>query len=187
MSEPFQSFPAPSLGGQFANFTGYNPYGGFGSSSFGYGLGSEQLWGGFLGKTAETLCRLNNLLSMTGMLLEHLSSHSNLLYSKSQELVSLADRAKGWFKDDWKWKLGFALPPSRRVRREELDLDPGALSDNLALDAEESFEELLAERNKRRLQSVASLIGLICLLILLVRRQRKLGNFARVFRQVGGV
>ena len=84
-SYPFGMTSNVNFGG---GYPGNMPYGGMGGMYPGMypGFGGDQLWTGVLGQAAESLGRLNNLLSMTGMLVEHVSSHTKLLYVKAQEL-----------------------------------------------------------------------------------------------------
>ena len=67
-----------------------NPYGSWHGSAYGFNsynpMSNEHLWQGYFGRSAEYLGRLNNFLSMTGMLVDNISNHVKLLYSKGQEL-----------------------------------------------------------------------------------------------------
>jgi hypothetical protein len=126
--------------GSYGGFGSYQPYsnttpyygmGGFGGS-YGYGYttnyAGENLWQGVLGQTAETLGRLNNLLSMTGLLVDHISNHGKLLYSKGVELHKWYEDAKtlGDKHSEWLIRLGFQVEAgwtsndSEEVRRRRM-------------------------------------------------------------------
>ena len=84
-------------------------------------MGGEHLWQGFLGQTAESLGRLNNLLSMTGMLVDHMSNHGKLLYSKGVEFHTWYQGAKNWSENhsEWMEKLGLQIESSWRTQEDE--------------------------------------------------------------------
>lgn len=106
-------------------YSGYNSYGGMGSI-MGYGgynspMMGEHMWQGFLGQTAESLGRLNNFLSMTGMLVEHVSNHSRLLYGKGVELHTWYQGMKDWSEKQSEWleRLGFQIEEGWRTNESE--------------------------------------------------------------------
>ena len=105
----------------FGSMPGYSNFGGYGGYGSGLmGLGGEQLWGGILGKSAESLGRLNNLLSMTGMLVEHVSNHSRLLYGRGQEFYAFAQEAKSYLEINHPHRLeqiGFGGNEDDRLKR----------------------------------------------------------------------
>ena len=114
---------SPSTYSSYPNYSGYSGYGGF-SSPFGYGYGSmmgDTMWQGFLGQTAESLGRLNNLLSMTGMLVDHMSNHGKLLYSKGVEMHSWYNSLKSWTEkhSEWMERLGLQVESSWRTSEDE--------------------------------------------------------------------
>lgn len=111
---------------QYGNQNLYSGYGG-GMSSFGYGggynpmMGGEQMWQGMIGQTAEGLGRLNNLLSMTGMLFEHISNHGKLLYSKGVEFHSFVEAVRNWGQSHsvWMENLGLQIESSWHTNEDE--------------------------------------------------------------------
>jgi hypothetical protein len=110
----------------YSPYTGMGGYGGMGGGFGGYGYGynsmmGEHMWQGFLGQTAETLGRLNNLLSMTGMLVDHISNHGKLLYSKGIELQTWYENMKNWSEkhSEWMEKLGLQIESSWKTQEDE--------------------------------------------------------------------
>ena len=107
----------------YSTMTPYASYGGVGNPySYGFNsLPSEQLWQGFLGQTAESLGRLNNFLSMTGMLVDHLSNHTRLLYTKGQELHGWYQNLRSWGEkhSEWMERLGLQIESSWSTLEEE--------------------------------------------------------------------
>lgn len=81
----------------------------------------DNMWQGFLGQTAETLGRFNNLLSMTGMLVDHISNHTKLIYSKGGELHSWYNNVKSFSEKHsvWMERLGFQIESSWASNEEE--------------------------------------------------------------------
>ena len=84
-------------------------------------LGGEQMWQGFIGQTAEGLGRLNNLLSMTGMLFDHLTNHGKLLYSKGVEVHGWWEAIATWGNrhSEWMENLGLQIETSWKTNEEE--------------------------------------------------------------------
>jgi hypothetical protein len=112
--------------GGYSSYGSLSPYGGMGGIYGGYGYGynsmpGDHLWQGFLGHTAETLGRLNNLLSMTGMLVEHISNHGRLIYSKGVEVHSWYNSLKTWTErhSEWMEKLGLQVESSWKTNENE--------------------------------------------------------------------
>ena len=115
-----------SFSNGYSSLSSMSPFGGYGGMYGGYGYGynsmpGDHLWQGFLGHTAESLGRLNNLLSMTGMLVEHISNHGKLLYSKGLEL-------NGWYHNlrsfteghsEWMENLGLQIESSWKTNEDE--------------------------------------------------------------------
>lgn len=108
----------------------YSPYssygGGMGSYMGGYGgynhaLMGDNMWQGFLGQTAESLGRINNFLSMTGMLVEHVSNHSKLLYGKGVEFHTWYQGMKEWSEKHSEWfeRLGFQIEAGWKTNESE--------------------------------------------------------------------
>lgn len=127
-ANPYSSSPY-GYGGASGSYQSYGslmPYGSMGGVYGGYGYGynsmpPDHLWQGFLGHTAESLGRLNNLLSMTGMLVEHISNHGRLLYSKGIEVHSWLNSLKLWTERhaEWMEKLGLQVESSWRTNEDE--------------------------------------------------------------------
>jgi len=120
--------PAAYNNNQF--MSGYSPYsnmggyGGYGGGFGGYGYNSimgDHMWQGFLGQTAESLGRLNNLLSMTGMLVDHISNHGKLIFSKGVELQNWYESAKNWGQKHTEWmeKLGLQIESSWKTPHDD--------------------------------------------------------------------
>ncbi len=88
---------------------------------FNGGYMGDNLWQGFLGQTAESLGRFNNLLSMTGMLVDHISNHSKLLYSKGIELHNWYKSVKSLSEkhSEWMERLGFQVESSWASNEDE--------------------------------------------------------------------
>ena len=108
------------------SYSSMTPYGGYGGGYGGYGYGynsmmGEHMWQGFLGRTAETLGRFNNLLSMTGMLVDHISNHGKLLYTKGVELHSWYESVKSLSEkhSEWLERLGFQIESSWKSQEDE--------------------------------------------------------------------
>ena len=114
-------------GSTYSSYSSYPSYGGMGGfgSPYGYGygggLGGDHLWQGFLGQTAESLGRFNNLLSMTGMLVEHISNHGKLLYGKGLELHKWYNemRALSEKHSEWMERLGFQIESGWATNEDE--------------------------------------------------------------------
>ena len=108
----------------YGSYSPYQSYGGFGSP-YGYGFNNgmmgDHLWQGFLGQTAETLGRFNNLLQMTGMLVDHISNHGKLIYSKGVELHNWYHSMKNLSEkhSEWLERLGFQVESSWASHEEE--------------------------------------------------------------------
>lgn len=49
---------------------------------------SDQMWTGVIGRAAENLGKINNFLTMTGMLLDHVSQHGKLFANRFTEVRS---------------------------------------------------------------------------------------------------
>jgi hypothetical protein len=115
------------MGSSYNPYGSYSPYGGMGGYGNPYGMGyngsltGDHLWQGFLGQTAETLGRFNNLLSMTGMLVDHISNHSKLLYSKGVELHNWYKSVKSFSEkhSEWMERLGFQVESSWASNEDE--------------------------------------------------------------------
>jgi len=108
-------YPFASQGFNFGGYPGAMPFGGMGGMYQGMYPGGDQLWTGVLGQTAESLGKLNNLLSMTGMLVEHVSNHAKLLFVKAQELYLFSLSCKNYIeknKAEISAQLGIELDPS---------------------------------------------------------------------------
>lgn len=113
----FPGYSAFSTAAAYPSYSSYSSFPGLGGygNSYGYGYNSmfpgDNLWQGFLGQTAETLGRFNNLLSMTGMLVEHISNHGKLLYNKGSELHAWYQnlRSFGSKHSEWLERLGFQI------------------------------------------------------------------------------
>lgn len=118
------AFASTSAFNPYGSYSPYQSYGGFGSP-YGYGYNNgpmgNNLWQGFLGETAETLGRFNNLLSMTGMLVDHISNHGKLLYSKGVELHSWYRSMKNFTEkhSEWLERLGFQIESGWACNEEE--------------------------------------------------------------------
>lgn len=115
------SYSPYSSGMPFSGYGGgMSPYGGYGGYNPMMG-GGDHMWQGFIGQTAEGLGRLNNLLSMTGMLVDHMSNHGKLLYSKGLEFHSMFEAIKTWSRDHSAWmeKLGLQIESSWQTNEDE--------------------------------------------------------------------
>lgn len=106
--------------------SGMSPYSSYGGGFGGYGGGynsmmGENMWQGFLGRTAETLGRFNNLLSMTGMLVDQVSTHGKLLYTKGTELHSWYQNVRSLTDkhSEWLERLGFQIESSWKTSEDE--------------------------------------------------------------------
>jgi hypothetical protein len=116
-SAGFPAYSSNSMGSAYPGYSSYSSLPGLGGygNAYGYGYNSmfpgDNLWQGFLGQTAETLGRFNNLLSMTGMLVEHISNHGKLLYNKGSELHTWYQNLRhiGTKHSEWLERLGFHL------------------------------------------------------------------------------
>ena len=113
-STPYSPYPS---------YSGYSGYGSYGSP-YGYGHGSmmgDNMWQGFLGQTAESLGKLNNLLSMTGMLVDHMSNHGKLLYTKGMEMHNWYQSVRSWTErhSEWMERLGLQIESSWRTSEDE--------------------------------------------------------------------
>lgn len=127
-ANPYSSLNSgfPGYNSGYSSYGAVNPYGGMGGvyGSYGYGYNSmpgDHLWQGLLGHTAESLGRLNNLLSMTGMLVEHVSNHGRLLYSKGIELHTWYHSFRSWTEShaEWMEKLGLQVESSWKTNEDE--------------------------------------------------------------------
>ena len=118
----------------YSNYSPYSPLGGYGSSmsyggygspmgysGFGNSMMGDHLYQGVLGHAAESLGRLNNLLSMTGMLVDHISNHGKLLYSKGVEFQTWYQSARHWGEShsEWMEKLGLQIESSWKTNENE--------------------------------------------------------------------
>lgn len=138
------------------SYSGYGNYASYGSP-FGLGYGSmtgDQMWQGFFGQTAESLGRLNNLLSMTGMLVDHMSNHGKLLYTKGTELHNWYKSVKSWAErhSEWMERLGLQLESGWRTSEDE----------------EKRRRRMLVRRARTMI-----LVSLLVLVFYLMRKSRK--------------
>jgi hypothetical protein len=163
---PFATNQMSSLGGYGGGYVPSMGYGGmYGGMQGMYGgmgcMGSDQMFTGILGQTAESLGKLNNLLSMTGMLVEHVSNHAKLLFVKAQEFYMFCENNKLVFqrnKTDIYVQLGLIVDP------------------NEYKDLEERKKQLFLNRLRS-----SSVFALIIIILVLLRRRRS--NFERAFRK----
>jgi hypothetical protein len=109
----------------YSSYTPYQSYG-FGSQMGfgGYGqspMMGDNMWEGFIGETAKTLGRLNNFLTMTGMLVDHVSNHSKLLYSKGVEFHGWYTGVREWGNQQTEWmeRLGLQIEAGWRTNESE--------------------------------------------------------------------
>ena len=121
------------------------------------------MWTGILGQTAESLGKLNNVLSMTGMLVEHVSNHAKLLLVKAQELYLFTMVCKRYIhqnKSEILAQLGI-----------EIDSNPYR-----------SLEERQKELVFRRIRSGSTMILTCLVLSVLIRKLRKVPKFEAAFK-----
>jgi hypothetical protein len=117
----FQGGSSFSPHGSYPSYQGYGGYGTPYGCGYNSGVMGDNLWQGFLGQTAETLGRFNNLLSMTRMLVDHISNHGKLLYSKGVELHNWYHSMKNLSEkhSEWLERLGFQIESSWATNEEE--------------------------------------------------------------------
>lgn len=114
---------APSSFGMSPYSSAYSPFGAYGGGTgMGYsGMFGDHLWQGFLGQTAESLGRINNLLTMTGMFVDHMANHSRMLYTRASELHSWYKHVKQWSEhhSEWMERLGLQVESGWRGSEDE--------------------------------------------------------------------
>lgn len=108
------NFSPPSQYG--SPYFNHPQYGGMGYPSqygmYGYsGMPSDNLWQGVLGNAAESLGRVNNLLTMTGMLVDHISNHVKMIYTKASEFHDGVVAVRQWSErhSEWMERLGLQI------------------------------------------------------------------------------
>jgi hypothetical protein len=167
MNPHFQSHGAGSYHTGFPSYiaSSPNPYASLYGGNYGMNpynaLTNEHLWQGYLGRSAEYLGRLNNFLSMTGMLVDHISNHAKLLYAKSQELQS-------WYYDF----ANFATRHTEILERLGFQVESGWLQNV-------SNEELRRRMLIRRMRSLI-VAGIVIILLFRLRQRRRRSRLDRL-------
>ena len=121
------------------------------------------MWTGILGQTAESLGKLINVLSMTGMLVEHVSNNAKLLFVKAQELYMFSMVCKRYL----------------HQHRAEILSQLGVEMDS---NQYRILEERLKELRYRRIRSGSVILLIFSLLTLLTRRLRRPPKFEAAFK-----
>lgn len=114
----------------------------------------DHLWQGYLGQAAESLGRMNNLLSMTGMLVDHISNHTKLIYQKGLEV-------HGWYKSMRNW----SEKHSEWMERLGLQIESGWLTNE---DEEVRRRRMFVRRTRTFL-----ILGFILMVFYLMRRRMR--------------
>ena len=114
----------------------------------------DHLWQGYLGQAAESLGRMNNLLSMTGMLVDHISNHTKLIYQKGLEVQEWYKSMRNWGEKHSEW-----------MERLGLQIESGWLTNE---DEEVRRRRMLVRRTRTFM-----ILGFIWMVFYLMRRRKR--------------